>query len=150
MSILETVEHVIGSISNTVWPIFLPLVMIVGLFLIIRTFTVIQPQTTKPAKVDAAHIVGPAVISLGAMIGTGAIIGVLGEDQKLTAYEALKAVTINGAYQIFEEDSKGSITAGKLADLVVLDSNPLTVDGDKIKDIVVLETIKEGKTIYSA
>ena len=75
---------------------------------------------------------------------------VLGEDQKLTAYEALKAVTINGAYQIFEEDSKGSITAGKLADLVILDSNPLKVDGDKIKDIVVLETIKEGKTIYSA
>ena len=107
MTILEKVEHVIGAISGTVWPIFLPLVMIVGLFLIIRTFTVIQPQTSKPSKVDAAHIVGPAVISLGAMIGTGAIIG-------------------------------------------VLDSNPLKVDGDKIKDIVVLETIKEGKTIYSA
>ena len=75
---------------------------------------------------------------------------VLGEDQKLTAYEALKAITINGAYQIFEEDSKGSVTAGKVADLVVLDSNPMKVDGDKIKDIVVLETIKEGKTIYTA
>ena len=83
MSILETVEHVIGTISNTVWPVFLPLVMIVGLFLIIRTFTVIQPATSKPAKVDAAHIVGPAVISLGAMIGTGAIIGVLGSCSKL-------------------------------------------------------------------
>lgn len=83
MTILEKVEHVIGAISGTVWPIFLPLVMIVGLFLIIRTFTVIQPQTSKPSKVDAAHIVGPAVISLGAMIGTGAIIGVLGSCSKL-------------------------------------------------------------------
>jgi len=75
---------------------------------------------------------------------------VLGEDQKLTVYEALKGITINGAYQFFEEDIKGSITAGKLADLVVLDSNPLKVDVDKLKDVVVLETIKEGKTIYSA
>ncbi len=85
VGILETVELVIGSISNTVWPVFLPLVMIVGLFLIVRTFTVIQPQTSKPAKVDAAHIVGPAVISLGAMIGTGAIIGVIGSCSKLVA-----------------------------------------------------------------
>lgn len=83
MNILGTVEYIIGTISGAVWPVFLPLVMIVGLFLIIRTFTVIQPQTTQPAKVDAAHIVGPAVISLGAMIGTGAIIGVLGSCSKL-------------------------------------------------------------------
>ncbi len=83
MHILDVVEKVIGAISGTVWPIFLPCVMVVGLFLIIRTFTAIQPATTKPAKVDAAHIVGPAVISLGAMIGTGAIIGVLGSCSKL-------------------------------------------------------------------
>lgn len=75
---------------------------------------------------------------------------VLGEDQKLSVMEALKGITINGAYQIFEEDKKGSITEGKNADLVILAENPLTVDKKRIKDIKVLETIKNGKTIYKA
>ncbi|MCV7113506.1 amidohydrolase family protein, partial [Mycolicibacterium setense] len=52
------------------------------------------------------------------------------------------------AYQYSEEQSKGSITVGKLADLVIVDNNPLTVDPMKLKDIAVLETIKEGRTIY--
>lgn len=75
---------------------------------------------------------------------------VLGEEQKLSVMEALKGITINGAYQIFEEDKKGSITEGKNADLVILAENPLTVDKKHIKDIKVLETIKNGKTIYKA
>jgi predicted amidohydrolase YtcJ len=75
---------------------------------------------------------------------------VLGEDQRLTPLEALKALTIWSAYQHFEEDQKGSIEVGKLADLVILSENPLTVDPMTIKDIAVLETIKEGKTIYKA
>ena len=75
---------------------------------------------------------------------------VLGEDQRVSVYDALKGVTINGAYQVFEEDIKGSITVGKLADFVVLAENPLTVDPETIKDIQVVETIKEGKTIYTA
>ena len=74
----------------------------------------------------------------------------LGADQRITVEEALKGITINGAYQIFEEDKKGSITEGKLADLVILGENPLTVPSDKIKDIPVLETIKEGESIYTA
>lgn len=74
---------------------------------------------------------------------------VLGEDQKLTVMEALRGITINGAYQIFEEDKKGTITEGKIADLVILGQNPLEVPSDKIKDVPVLETIKEGKTIYT-
>ncbi|WP_373138131.1 amidohydrolase [Mycobacterium marinum] len=73
---------------------------------------------------------------------------VIGEDQRVTALEALKAITINAAYQYSEEQSKGSITVGKLADLVIVDNNPLTVDPMKLKDIAVLETIKEGRTIY--
>ena len=64
--------------------------------------------------------------------------------------EAIKAVTINGAYQYFEEDKKGSIEAGKLADLVILDKNPLTVDPQNIENIKVVETIKEGNTIFKA
>jgi len=66
----------------------------------------------------------------------------------LTPYEALQSITINGAYQYFVENTKGSLKAGKLADLVILDKNPLKVDPMKIKDVVVLETIKEGNAVY--
>lgn len=74
----------------------------------------------------------------------------LGEDQRLTPLEALKALTIWSAYQYFEQDSKGSIEVGKLADFAILSDNPLTVEPMTIKDIQVLATIKEGKTIYKA
>lgn len=75
---------------------------------------------------------------------------VIGRDERVGALEALEAITINAAHQHFEEKSKGSIEAGKLADLVILDKSPLEVDTTKIKDIKVLETIKEGKTVYQA
>lgn len=74
---------------------------------------------------------------------------ILGEDQRLSVYDALKAVTIHGAYQYCEEDSKGSISIGKKGDLVILDQNPLEVDANALKDILVLETIKDGQTIFS-
>jgi predicted amidohydrolase YtcJ len=73
---------------------------------------------------------------------------VIGADQRITPLEALKAMTINVAQQYGEQASKGSLEPGKLADLVILDRNPLTVDPATIKDIKVVETIKEGKTIY--
>lgn len=73
---------------------------------------------------------------------------VLGEDEKIDVYHALQAVTSHAAYQYFEEDKKGTIEVGKLADLVILSENPLMADKHHIKDIQVLETIKEGKTIY--
>jgi predicted amidohydrolase YtcJ len=75
---------------------------------------------------------------------------VIGPDQRVTVMEALKGITINAAYQYFEEDSKGSITPGKRADLVILDKNPLKIDPDELKDLKVLETIKDGRTVYSA
>ncbi len=75
---------------------------------------------------------------------------VIGADQRIGVYDALKGITINAAYAYFEEDSKGSIKAGKRADLVVLDANPLKVDVMAIKDIKVLETIKDGVTVYTA
>jgi hypothetical protein len=75
---------------------------------------------------------------------------ILGADQRLTPLEALKAMTIWSAYQHFEEDRKGSIEVGKLADLAVLSDNPLTVDPTTIRDIEVLQTIKAGETIYAA
>jgi predicted amidohydrolase YtcJ len=73
---------------------------------------------------------------------------VIGEAERLTPYEALKAITIWSAYQHFEDDNKGTLEEGKLADLVILDANPLKVNPDAIKDITVLETIKEGRSIY--
>ena len=73
---------------------------------------------------------------------------VIGANEKLTPYEALKAITIWSAYQHFEEHSKGTLEEGKLADMVILDKNPLKVSEDLIKEIVVLETIKEGVSVY--
>lgn len=73
---------------------------------------------------------------------------VLGPGQRISAESALKAVTIWAAYQHFEEDIKGSIEVGKMADFVVLSENPLTVAPTNISEIEVLETIKEGRTIF--
>ena len=76
--------------------------------------------------------------------------GVLGADQRITPYQALQAITTNAAYQYREEASKGSIAAGKRADLVILSADPTRVSPETIKDIKVLETMKDGKTIYRA
>jgi hypothetical protein len=70
---------------------------------------------------------------------------VIGPDQRITSLEALKAMITNVAIQYGEQASKGSLEPGKLADLVILDKNPLKVDPMMIKDIKVLETIKEDK-----
>ena len=75
---------------------------------------------------------------------------VMGPGERLTPAEALKTITLWSAYQHFEEDRKGSIEVGKLADLVVLSANPMTVDPAAIGDIVVLETIKEGRSVFRA
>jgi hypothetical protein len=73
---------------------------------------------------------------------------VIGPDERVTPYLGLRAVTANAAYQIKEESTKGTLEVGKLADLVILERNPLKVDPTTIKDIAVLETIKEGRTIF--
>jgi predicted amidohydrolase YtcJ len=72
----------------------------------------------------------------------------LGPDQRITPYEALQAITIDAAFQFREEDSKGSIKPGKRADLVILSDNPLTMDPAKINQVQVLETIKDGKSVW--
>lgn len=72
----------------------------------------------------------------------------LGENQKIEVYEALKAVTINAAYQYFAENKKGSIKEGKEADLIILDKNPLKIAKKDIINIKVIETIKKGISVY--
>lgn len=73
---------------------------------------------------------------------------IIGKDQRLTVYEALKCITDWSAYQHFEEKTKGTLEKGKIADLVLLNNNPLKVTLEEVKDIVVLETIKEGETVF--
>lgn len=73
---------------------------------------------------------------------------VLGPEHKVPVATALKSLTIWAAWQHFEEKTKGSIEVGKLADFAILSENPLEIDEDKLADIKVLETIKEGKSIY--
>ena len=73
---------------------------------------------------------------------------IIGPDQRVDVMTALKAMTIWPAWQHFEEDTKGSIEVGKLADFVILDKNPTTVDPETLDQIKVTETIKEGVTIF--
>ena len=72
----------------------------------------------------------------------------LGQEERIDVLDALRAVTVHSAYQYFEEGEKGSIVPGKRADFVILDRNPLEVERKMLRDIQVLETIREGKSIY--
>jgi len=73
---------------------------------------------------------------------------VLGGDQAIGVIDALRAITIDAAFAHFEEDRKGSIAPGKLADLVILGADPTRVSPAEIHHIPVVETIKEGVTIH--
>lgn len=72
----------------------------------------------------------------------------LAKEERVSVYESLRAMTVCGAYQYGEENDKGTIEEGKLADLIITDRNPLAVPIDEVKDIRVMETIKEGKTVF--
>lgn len=73
---------------------------------------------------------------------------ILGSKERISAADALKAVTLHTAYQYFEERERGSIAPGKRADLVILSENPLEKEKMQIRDIRVLSTIKDGEVIY--
>ena len=68
-----------------------------------------------------------------------------GAELRVSTWEALKAVTINAAHHLNQEDNIGSIKVGKKADFVILDKNPLTVNPEAIKDIEVISTVFEGE-----
>ena len=85
MNFLEILENAIGSISNSIWPFFLPFILIVGAYTAFNGIFKVQKKCSKPSKLNPKKIIGPASISLGSMIGTGAIIGVLGSLSKLVA-----------------------------------------------------------------
>jgi predicted amidohydrolase YtcJ len=73
-----------------------------------------------------------------------------GANQRVTVDEAIRINTYNGAYASGEEDIKGSITSGKLADFVVLAEDPHTVNPEKIKDIPIVRTVVGGTTMHQA
>ncbi|EQB13618.1 amidohydrolase [Novosphingobium lindaniclasticum] len=73
---------------------------------------------------------------------------ILGPEQRVTPYEALMEVTRNAAYEIHEEAAKGTLEPGKVADLVILDSNPLTVPPEDLLKVKVMGTIKDGHYIF--
>ncbi|WP_307993706.1 alanine:cation symporter family protein [uncultured Intestinibacter sp.] len=82
---LSQLEHIITVVSDTIWPIFLPFILVVGAITSIRTIFIVQKQATKPSTLKLKNAIGPAAISLGAMIGTGAVVGVMGALSKLYA-----------------------------------------------------------------
>ena len=71
-----------------------------------------------------------------------------GANQRVTMDEALRICTLNGAHAAFEEDLKGSIAPGKLADFVVLGADPHDVEPDRIKDIRIARTVVGGRTVH--
>ncbi len=75
---------------------------------------------------------------------------ILGPMERISPYRALQQVTINAAWQIGEDGTKGSIAVGKKADFVILDSNPLSVDSAALNKIRVVATVKDGKMIFGS
>ena len=75
---------------------------------------------------------------------------VLGEDQTVSVLDALKSVTIWGAYQFHEERMKGSLEPGKLADMVILGENPLEIAPERIRDIPILATLVGNRLVYGS
>ena len=73
---------------------------------------------------------------------------ILGTDQQISVYEAMKAITINGAYQFHEENIKGSLEPNKLADMTILNEDPFKINPNEIKNISVNATIIDGKIVY--
>jgi predicted amidohydrolase YtcJ len=75
---------------------------------------------------------------------------ILGAEQRIPIYDALKSVTVNAAYQNFEEGIKGSIEVGKNADFVILSENPLKLQPADLLKLKVMQTISRGKTVFGA
>ena len=75
---------------------------------------------------------------------------VWGPQQRVSVTEAMRICTMNGAYASFEENSKGSLSPGKLADYVILEKDPHDVDPDSIIDIKIVQTVLGGRTTYAA
>lgn len=90
------------------------------------------------------------VLPIDTMLGIYAATNHINERSRISTYEALKMYTINGAYGIFQENIKGTIDKNKLADIVVLSSDPIVIKKEYLKDIKVLLTMKSGKILHNS
>jgi len=105
-----------------------------------------------PVAPASDYVPGPfePMMALQSMVTRKDVEGrVWGASQRITLGEALRICTVNGAYASFEENVKGSITAGKYADFVILGQHPNEVEPDKLKEIPIVRTVVGGKTMYS-
>ena len=93
--------------------------------------------------------IGPMVGIYAAVTRKGMTGNVYGQEEAITREEAIRAYTASGAFLNFEENVKGSLQSGKFADMIVLSDDILTVDEEKIMDIVVEQTYVDGKLVYS-
>ena len=118
-------------------------------------------QHNNPLRTPMDHGIHVAISSdilpIGPMVGIYAAVtrkgmsgNVYGADEALTVMEALRGYTLYGAYLTFEDDQKGSLEPGKLADMIVLDQDILTIDPDHIMEINVEQTWLGGKLVYEA
>ena len=118
----------------------------------------ISPQASawaaglRPTAHNDSPVVPPDVLRLvWSSVNRRTLSGdILGPLERISPYSALQQVTLNAAWQIHEEADKGSLVAGKRADLVVLDANPLTVDPTQLHAIRVVATLKDGSVIYGS
>ncbi len=92
--------------------------------------------------------IGPMVGIYAAVTRKGASGAVYAADERLTMEEAIRGYTRNGAYITFEEDLKGTLEPGKLADMIVLSDDLLTIDPERILDVVVEKTIVGGRVVF--
>ena len=105
----------------------------------------LKPTNHSDATVTPINPIFTIWTAVNRVSRSGAVIGAA---ERATPYLALQAITSFAAYEFFDENLKGTLKNGKLADFVILDKNPLKVKPIEIKNIQVIETIKEGKTIY--
>ena len=119
-----------------------------------------RPQHNNPLRSPMDHGITVAISSdilpIGPMVGIYAAVtrkgmtgNVYGPEEAITREEAIRAYTASGAFLNFEENVKGSLQSGKFADMIVLSDDILTVDEEKIMDIVVEQTYVDGKLVYS-
>lgn len=100
---------------------------------------------------DAPLIPQSAMALLDALVNRMSASGTVhAPDQAVSVYEALRSITATAAYQSFEDDRKGTLAVGKRADLVILDRDPLAVAPAELLSLNVVETIKDGRTIFAA
>ncbi|MGM0420892.1 MAG: amidohydrolase [Bacillota bacterium] len=105
----------------------------------------------KDILAEGCYVTGGSdsdVTRMNPILGIHGAVNHSNPNNSVSVEEAMKFFTINAAYSVFEDDIKGTITPGKLANLTILDQNPYRVEPEKIKDIKVLETIIDGVTYY--